>query len=234
MGLVLGMVLYGSSYVIPQFLAAIADYNALQSGKVVLLSGIPSLLMMPLVPIMIRRLDIRLAVATGLLLMALSCHLDTTLTADSVGSAFTDSQLLRGVGTILGFVFLNQAAIASVKPSEAGDAAGLFSAARNIGGSFALAGIATLQDQRSYLHARRIDETLNANSVDLQSYLAGMAHSLGSPAAAIRALGGTIQREALVMTYNDLFWLLSVGICCVVPLVLFLRPLPQGKMAAMH
>ncbi len=65
MGLVLGMVLYGSSYVIPQFLAAIADYNALQSGKVVLLSGIPSLLMMPLVPIMIRHLDIRLAVASG-------------------------------------------------------------------------------------------------------------------------------------------------------------------------
>lgn len=234
MGLVLGMVLYGSSYVIPQFLAAIADYNALQSGKVVLLSGIPSLLMMPLVPLMIRHLDIRLAVATGLLLMALSCHLDTTLTAQSVGSAFTDSQLLRGVGTILGFVFLNQAAIASVKPSEAGDAAGLFSAARNIGGSFALAGIATLQDQRSYLHARRIDETLNANSLDLQSYLAATGRALGDPAAALRALGGTIQREALVMTYNDLFWLLSVGICCVVPLVLFLRPLPQGKMAAMH
>ena len=50
----------------------------------------------------------------------------------------------------------------------------------------------------------------------------------------VERFGGTIQREALVMTYNDLFWLLSVGICCVVPLVLFLRPLPQGKMAAMH
>ena len=91
-----------------------------------------------------------------------------------------------------------------------------------------------MQDQRSYLHARRIDETLNANSIDLQSYLAATWRALGDPAAALRALGGTIQREALVMTYNDLFWLLSVGICCVVPLVLFLRPLPQGKMAAMH
>jgi len=234
MGLVLGMVLYGSSYVIPQFLAAIADYNALQSGKVVLLSGIPSLLMMPLVPLMIRHLDIRIAVASGLLLMALSCHLDTTLTAQSVGSAFTDSQLLRGVGTILGFVFLNQAAIASVRPEEAGDAAGLFSAARNIGGSFALAGIATLQDQRSYLHSRRIDEVLNANSVALQDYLAATGRSLGGAATAIQSLGGTVQREALVMTYNDLFWLLSVGICCVVPLVLFLRPLPQGGPVAMH
>jgi len=234
MGLVLGMVLYGSSYVIPQFLAAIADYNALQSGKVVLLSGIPSLLMMPLVPLMIRHLDIRVAVGSGLLLMAMSCHLDTTLTAESVGSAFTDSQLLRGVGTILGFVFLNQAAIASVRPDEAGDAAGLFSAARNIGGSFALAGIATLQDQRSYLHSRRIDEVLNANSVALQDYLAATGRSVGGAAAAIQSLGGTIQREALVMTYNDLFWLLSVGICCVVPLVLFLRPLPQGGPVAMH
>ena len=55
-----------------------------------------------------------------------------------------------------------------------------------------------------------------------------------STATALQSLGGTIQREALVMTYNDLFWLLSVGICCVVPLVLFLRPLPQGGPVAMH
>nr|WP_276046402.1 MULTISPECIES: MDR family MFS transporter [unclassified Sphingomonas] len=235
MGLVLGMVLYGSSYVIPQFLAAIADYNALQSGKVVLLSGIPSLLMMPFVPVLIRYVDIRLAVAMGLSLMALSCWTDTVLTAQSVGSAFTDSQLLRGVGTILGFVFLNQAAIASVKPEEAGDAAGLFSAARNIGGSLVLAGIATIQDQRSYLHSRRLDDLLNSNSVALQDYLATVTRSVGDPAAAVQQIGQTIAREALVMTYNDLFWLLSVGILLVTPLVLFLRPLPHGKpAAAMH
>jgi len=234
MGVVLGMVLYGTSYVIPQFLAAIANYNALQSGKIVLISGIPSLIMMPFTPILIRHLDIRIAVGAGFLIMAASCGLDTDLTAQSTGSAFVYSQVLRGVGTILGFLFLNQAAIASVPPEEAGDAAGLFNAARNLGGSFALAGIATIQDQRAWLHSRRLEETLNANSVGLQDYLTGLGHLIGGPDAALRTLGNLIQREALVMTFNDIFFLLFSGILIVLPLVFLLRPLPTGQAIAMH
>lgn len=235
MGVVIGMVIYGTSYVIPQFLAAIADYNALQSGKIVLLSGIPSMILMPFTPFMIRHIDIRIAVGAGLAILAASCWIDTALTAESTGSAFVDSQLLRGVGTILGFLFLNQAAVSSVSPQYAGDAAGIFNAARNIGGSLALAAIATLQDQRNWLHMRRIEETFNANSVDVQSYLAGLGQALGSPDAALRTVAQTIQRDALVMTYNDLFWLLAVGILFVMPLVLFLRPLPKDvSLAAGH
>ena len=232
MAVALGMVLYGTAYVIPQFLAAVADYDALQSGKVVMLSGIPSLLMMPFTPILTRRLDIRFAVALGLGIMAMSCWFDTDLTAQSVGSAFTESQLLRGVGSILGFLFLNQAAIASVPPEEAGDAAGLFNAARNIGGSLVLAGIAILQDQRTWLHSRRLEETLDANSPAVQAYIGTLQQAFGSIGAAMRTIGGTIQREALVMTYNDLFWLLSIGILFIIPLVLFLRPLPKNLTSA--
>ena len=234
MGVVLGMMLYGTAYVIPQFLAAIADYNALQAGQIVLISGLPSLMLMPFTPILIRRLDIRIAVGAGLCIMAYSCFIDTTLTADAVGNEFVESQLLRGVGTILGFLFLNQAAIASVPPEDAGDAAGLFNAVRNLGGSLALAGIATIQDQRMWFHSRRIEESLSANSLAVQDYLAGLTRTFGSAEAAMRTLGGTIQREALVMTYNDIFLVLTVLIVAAVPLVLFLRPLPQGQMAAMH
>ncbi len=235
MGMVLGIVLYGTSYAIPQFLAAIADYNALQSGKVVLLAGIPSFLMMAFVPILLVRVDIRLAVGAGLLIMGVSALLDANLTIDSVGHDFTASQLLRGVGQILAMLFLSQAAIRSVPPAEAGDASGLFSAMRNLGGSFALAGIAIIQDQRSWFHARRIEESLDANSVRVQEYLSTTAPSLGGPQAALRTLGQQIQGQALVMTYNDIFWIMGMGTFLVLPLVLFLRPLPKGAApAAMH
>jgi DHA2 family multidrug resistance protein len=226
MGLVLGMVLYGTAYAIPQFLSVIAGYNALQSGQIVLLSGLPSLVMMPFVPILLRRLDIRLSVALGLLIMSVSSFAEVTLTADSVGSAFIDSQLLRGVGTILSFVFLSQAAIQSVNRDEAGDAAGLFSCARNLGGSLALAGIAILQDQRAALHAHRLLESMPANDVSVQDYIASAAHQLGGFPAAFATLAQEVQQQALVMTYNDIFWIMGIGTLAVMPLVLFLRPLP--------
>lgn len=235
MGMVLGVVLYGTSYAIPQFLAVVANYNALQSGKVVLLSGIPSFVMMAIVPILLVRVDIRLAVGGGLLIMGASALMDAHLTMDSVGPDFTVSQLSRGVGQILAMLFLSQAAVRSVPPSEAGDASGLFNSMRNLGGSFALAGIAIIQDQRSWFHTRRIEETLNANSVNVQDYLAGSAQMLGGPQVALQSLGQQIQGQALVMTYNDIFWIMGMGTLVVLPLVLFLRPLPKGAApAAMH
>jgi DHA2 family multidrug resistance protein len=234
MGTVVGMVIYGTSYVIPQFLATIAGYNALQAGEIVLLSGVPALLMMPFVPLLIRYVDIRIAVGAGLLILAWSAYLETDLTAQATGSAFVDSQLMRGVGTIFAMLFLNQAAIQSVSRDNASDAAGLFNAARNLGGSLALAGVAILQDRRLWLHSRRLEETLRANSVRLQDYLDAQAAALGGLPTALRSLGATLQTQALTMTYIDLFWVLAVGIACVTPLVLFLRPLKSNASVAMH
>ncbi|MFS2117780.1 hypothetical protein ACCC93_26415, partial [Herbaspirillum frisingense] len=112
------------------------------------------------------------------------------------------------------------------RPPPPGDASGLYSAARNLGGSLALAAIAVIQDQRLWLHSRRLEESLSANSDLVQSGIGAQAQLLGGQDAAIQLLGSTIQAQALTMTYADLFWMLGVAILCVTPLVLFLRPLP--------
>lgn len=234
MALALGMVMYGSTFVIPQFLALIADYNALQTGQVIFLMGVPAFLLMPIVPFLMRAVDIRLAVGAGLAIMAISCLISTSLTADSAGEAFTAGQLLRGVGMILTMLFLNQATIASVSKEDAGDASGIFNAARNLGGSFALAALASFQDQRMWLHSRRMEETLWANDPRLQDYLAGMSHALGSTEAAFQSLAGTIQQQAFVMAYNDVFWSMALATFATLPLVFFLRPLPKGLSLSMH
>ena len=228
MGMVLGIVLYGTSYAIPQFLAAVAGYDALQSGKVVLLSGIPSLFMMAIVPILLRTVDIRIAVASGLLIMGSASFLDIHLTLGSTGGDFTASQLMRGVGQILGMLFLSQAVVRSVPREDAGDASGLFNAVRNLGGSLSLAAISILQDQRQWLHSRRLEESLDANSVGIQAYV--RAHGGVRPAAG--ALEQQVQGFATVMTFNDIFWLMGIVTLVVLPLVLFLRPLPKDAAPA--
>lgn len=239
LGLLVGSVLYGTAYVIPQFLASIAGYNAYQSGKIVFLSGIPSLMMMPLFPFLIKRFDLRLVVLTGMLVMAGSCWLDTTLTVNSDGSDFVISQLMRGLGQALAMLFLNQAAIASVKPDEAGDASGLFNAARNLGGSIALALLATLQERREEFHRWTIHEALPANSPTVQDWVASQVASFGGGpdglAAALRMIDNTVLRQAMVMAYSDEFIALMVGISIVLPLCFLLRPLPKGNhQMAMH
>jgi len=194
---------------------------------------LPSLVMMAIVPLLLRRVDIRLAVAAGLAIMGGSALMDANLTLASAGGDFTASQLLRGVGQILGMLFLSQAVVRAVPPEDAGDASGLFSAMRNLGGSFALAGISILQDQRTWLHSRPIEESLNANGVAVQDFIGGLSRQFGGTPTALRVVGQQIQGQALVMTYNDIFWIMGVGTLAVLPLVLFLRPLPQDSGPAM-
>ncbi len=234
MALALGMVMYGSTYVIPQFLAIISDYNAFQTGLVIFWMGIPAFLLMPVLPFMIRRIHIRIAVGAGMLLMAISCFVSISLTAQSGGAVFTEGQLIRGVGMILSMMFLNQATVASVAKADAGDASGIFNAARNLGGSFALAGLASFQDQRIWHHSRRMEESLNANSVSLQNHLDGLARNFGGIDGAMTMLSRTIQREAFVMTYNDVFLAMGILTLATVPLVVFLKPLPKNTSLSMH
>ena len=79
-----------------------------------------------------------------------------------------------------------------------------------------------------------MEGTLNANSVSLQTYLDGLARSLGDMERAMAALGGTLQREAFIMTYNDVFLVMGLLTLATVPLVLFLKPLPENVSLSMH
>jgi len=83
-----------------------------------------------------------------------------------------------------------------------------------------------------YFHSRRIEETLNANAVSVQDYVGGISRQFGGTSTALRVIGQQVQAQALVMTYNDIFWIMGMGTFAVLPLVLFLRPLPKDAAPA--
>jgi DHA2 family multidrug resistance protein len=233
---VIGMVLYGILYVLPQFLSGIAGYNAEQSGRVLFLSGIPAFLMMPVLPFLLGKVNIRWMVLCGLICFATSCFLDTDLTAQSSGTNFVVSQFLRGFGQIMSFMPLNQASVGSVSREDAGDAAGLYNMARNLGGSIGLALLGIFIDRRVEAHADAIRETVTSNSPLVQERIAAQAASFAGPGGdlaygrlqALRSLGSTIHQQAMVITYSECFWVLGVALLIMMPLILLLRPPPRG------
>ena len=229
-----GAGLYSLLYLIPQFLAipAGADYNAEQSGFVVLISGIPPLLMFVLFAPILANIDIRIILVTGLICFASSCFLNSTLIPGANGDQFFWAQVLRGFGQFFTLVFLNSAATDAVAQKYAEDASGLFNGARNLGGSFGLALVATMQDRRMTFHMTRLQESITANSVQAQDSLQQLSNlpSTGSAAIggmdrAVAMLGQQIRFQATVMTFNDLFLIFGFILLAVIPLVFFLKPL---------
>jgi DHA2 family multidrug resistance protein len=166
--------------------------------------------------------------------------LDTSLTAQSVGHDFYASQLLRGVGQVLAMMPLNQASMAAVSQAEAGDAAGLYNMARNLGGSVGLALLGTFIDRRDSYHDAVIRESVTANSTIGQDHVAtsaaGFVAQHGDPAfshlQALGQLAGQIYDQAAVITYSETFYVLAVAMVLCVPLALVLRnPAPRAAPA---
>jgi DHA2 family multidrug resistance protein len=233
-----GAGLYGVSYLLPQFLGIVSGYNAQQSGAIMLISGVPAFMIMPILPRILGKLDFRMLVIAGLLLFALSCMLDIDLTAQSVGHDFFWSQLIRGFAQILALMPLNQASMAAVSREDSGDAAGLYNMARNLGGSVGLAIIGTVIDRRTTFHTAMIRESLTANSLVGQERLTSSAANwfaqTGDMAyAKMRALGqiaAQIHMQATVITYSETFYLLGLALLACVPLALLLKT-PRGPVS---
>ncbi|CAM2151845.1 MFS transporter, DHA2 family, multidrug resistance protein [Pararobbsia alpina] len=237
-----GAGLYGIAYLLPQFLSTVAGYNAEQSGAVMLVSGVPAFIMMPILPRVIGKIDSRILVIAGLACFTASCMADIALTAQSVGHDFFASQLLRGVGQVLAMMPLNQASMAAVSKQEAGDAAGLYNMARNLGGSVGLALIGTFIDRRTTFHDQIIRESVTANSAigqeHIQASAAGFFASHGDAAfAKLQALGqlaAQIDVQAIVMTYSETFYVLGIALALCVPLAFLLKRPSAGTPSAGH
>src|SRR6185295_11982681 len=216
----IGAGLYGISFLLPQFLSGIAGYNAEQSGGIMLVSGLPAFLMMPILPKMLGKFDARAMVIAGLLCFGISCMLDISLTAESVGHDFYASQFLRGIGQMLAMMPLNQASMSAVSREEAGDAAGLYNMARNLGGSVGLALLGVYIDRRNAFH----DDHIAATTA---GFLAQHGDKAMAHQQALEQMAGEIQRQASVITFSETFYVLGIALLLCIPLTLFLKKPPR-------
>jgi DHA2 family multidrug resistance protein len=130
--------------------------------------------------------------------------------------------------------------MSAVSQAEAGDAAGLYNMARNLGGSVGLALIGTFIDRRDAFHDATIRDSLTANAPIGQDYVASSAGAFlqqhGDAAfAKLQALGQLaeqIRLQAAVITYSETFYVLGVALLLCIPLALVLRKTASPLAAA--
>jgi DHA2 family multidrug resistance protein len=101
--MLLGFALYGSVYLLPQYLGQAQGYNSEQIGAVMAWTGLPQLLLIPFVPMLMGRFDARYIVMLGLSVFGGSFLLNMHMSADYSGDQFwTPTSSVRGPGTGVG------------------------------------------------------------------------------------------------------------------------------------
>jgi DHA2 family multidrug resistance protein len=221
MGLLMGLALYGTVYVLPVYLAQIQGYDALQIGEVVMWMGLPQLLIFPFVPLAMRHVDMRVIVGFGLALFAVSCFMNSYLTHDWAIQQLRWSQLVRAAGQPFIIVPLSQLAAGSQPRREQAGASAIFNIMRNLGGSVGIAMLSTFITFREHYHFSVIGDALTQNSLRTAAILNGLTRALaaktqaGAGATRMQALAemaGTVRREAFVMAYSDCFFVMGIAL----------------------
>jgi DHA2 family multidrug resistance protein len=228
----LGFALYGSAYLLPQYLAVAQGFDAEQVGQVMAWTGLPQLLVIPLVPLLMKRIDARLLVGIGLLIFAASCFMNLWLDQDYAAPQFFWPDVIRALGQAIVMTPISAIALVGIARSEAGAASGLFNMMRNLGGAIGTAAIETFFTKREQYHSAIItpqvslaDPATRDRLADLQHYF--MAHGYPDPAGAMHraiiAIGNIIRTQATIMGYADSFALIGAVLLAAVLAVAMLR-----------
>ena len=211
----LGCGLYGMTYLFPLYLGRIRGYDAMMIGETLFISGLTMFLMAPVAGILSRKLDLRVMLMIGFIGFAACTWSMTQLTADWSFEELLVPQILRGMSMMMCMVPINNIALGTLPPDRIKNASGLFNLTRNLGGAVGLAVINTILTSRTALHVERLSENVNwSNPAAVDTYngmaLSNASRGLDGATTAISQLVGMVRQQAYVMSFVDVFLLLSV------------------------
>lgn len=227
----LGVALYGSMVLLPVLLQTLLGYSAVQSGLAMSPGGIGTLIFMPVVGYLVGRRDARFLIILGLSLLALSMFM---MSRYNLQISFWDAAIPRivmGVGLAFLFVPLATVTFTFFTQEKTGMGTGIFNLMRNIGGSVGIAAVTTLLARRTQFHQAQLVGNINPFNPEYQRWVNGVIAGLIAKGesnwdAQKEALGiayAEVLRQATMMSFIDVFWLLGVVMVALVPVVFVMK-----------
>jgi MFS transporter, DHA2 family, multidrug resistance protein len=239
--LLVGVIIFGTTLFIPQFLQSVLGYTATDAGMALTYGGFATILAMPIAGVLTGRIDARILVGTAFLIQGLALwnmsHLNTQI-------SFTDAAMARmwqSVGIPFLFIPITTIAYVGLRPEENNQASAMMNVVRNLGGSIGIAGIQTLLSQREQFHQARYVEQLNPLNPNYTNALQSLANNLtarGVPpdqanSMALGQIYRTLVQQTMMLSYVEAFHLMMIIIFASLPLVLIMRAPARGGPAHM-
>jgi DHA2 family multidrug resistance protein len=235
---ILGIGLYGLTYLYPVFLDQIRGFNALMVGQTVFVSGATMFLCAPIVGRMMTRVDPRLMLAAGFVMVAISNWQATYITKDWDFAQLLLPQIVRGAGMMLAIVPITTISLGTLAPDRLKNASGLFNLMRNLGGAVGLAGLNTVLNKRTDLHLARLHESITWSrrpATEMLNNLAARIPTSDAQNMALKQLYLFVRQQGIVMAFADVFLLLGLVFLLFAPLVwLMRRPPPANAEVSAH
>ena len=223
----MGIMLFSTLVLIPEFLQTLLGYTAELAGLVLSASGFILLLMMPVIGRLASKVQARFLIAAGWLCLAIGLFY-SAYTIDLLIS-FNFAMWLRCAQVVgIGFLFVPITAAGYVGvPAEKGNSvSGMINFMRNIGSSIGTSIVTTMIARRSQYHQQILIAHLTPDSPAFQGALRGLTNNIehsGLSAVdahnqAIARIYALVNQQAHTLSFMDTFWVL--GVLCAIMFVL--------------
>jgi DHA2 family multidrug resistance protein len=232
----LGLCLYATVFVLPVYLQSVLGFTAMQTGMVILPGALASAATMAVMGRTGGKYDPRVVITAGVGLFLIAMWRHHRFTTQSGAGDFVLPLILRGVGLGMIFVPLSNLAVARLRMDQIPSAVGLYNLTRQLGGSVGIALSATTLQHLQVEHRALLIEHVNAFNPVATQRLAGLAAVLRAqgvaPAVAdlraLAVLNGQVARQALMLSFEDLFLLFGFSLALALPLLLVMKPPKSG------
>ena len=235
-----GFALFSGSYMFSLFAGSVIRYSALDIGKVFFVAGTASVVVMPLMGRIAPRVDGRLLLVIGVVVVSASQFVASGLTAAAGFWDLVTPNMIRSFG--LGFIFIpvSMVALSDLPAAERGNATGLFNLTRELGGSLgtALMGMLVSDDIKRF--GSRLSEHVSLFDAPVQEQLRQIAGSVGAltyqrELVAESVLKLRVTTQAMVLSFENGFRYTALAMALGLVLILLLKkPAPSAEVGAAH
>ncbi len=230
MGVIFGIALFGTTFILPQFTQELLGYPAFEAGLILAPRAVMLLICMPIVGRLYRHVDARVLVFFGILVTCWSYY-DLSRLSLTVGFwNLVPTLLIMGIGMPFMFITLTTLSLSTIPRADMTDASSLYTLARRMGGNIGYALVATLVARGQQIHRVQLVAHVtpyNPNLADFQRQAAALLDHAGLNPAALQHAGqallnSLVNRQAAMMAYNDVSWTFGLLFLATIPLALLL------------
>ena len=230
-----GIVIFGTTQLIPQFAQQVLGYTATNAGLALTTGGIATILMMPVTGVLTGKIDTRLMLVPALALQAVAFFYMTHWTSGiSYGNVAT-GRLISAFGLPFIFIPVNTVAYVGLKADQTNQASAFLNVARNLGGSICISLSQAAIIERGQINQSYIVDNLNPLNPNYTQGIDQIQQTIGTVSAAggenIGSLASQVQTEATTLAYLDVFHVLMIFILVIMPLALIVK---QGRGGEAH
>ena len=232
MMLTLGVTLFGSTVLLPQFMQVLMGYTAQQSGMALSPGGFVVILILPLVGRLVSRVDPRYLIGFGFVILSVSLFYMTghLYTGIDFGTA-VKLRVFQSIGLPFLFIPINTIVYADIPPQKNNAVSGILNLSRNMGGDIGIAFVTTLIARRSQYHQSVLSTHASNFNPTFVERIAAIARSFEHAGAssveamqrALAVVARQIQQQAVTLAYLDALKSLAIATACMLPLLLFTR-----------